>query len=133
VQTQNEKLKQLNEKLKAKIAEHKSLAAGAETVEEKKAREHPERRFRSRRELSDLTVLDRIHSHMRVELEENLKNLRKLETQNEFNSIVARIREFLLTDADRSENSTPVLASPPRIRVYEYNLFKEQASSKLKN
>lgn len=137
VQTQNDRLKQLNERLKARIAEHKtsSLPNGGTTTEsesekreERRLRQQAnmERRYRSIRELTDLTVLDRIQSQIRVELEENLKSLRKLESQNEFNSIVARIRDFLISsELDRSQASTPISVIAPRIRVYEYNMFNE--------
>ena len=131
--TQNEKLKQLNEHLKAKIAEHQpSNSSEADSVEERNSKlRHPEKRFRSRRELIDLTVLDRVHLHIRSDVEENMKNLRKLETRNEFNSIVSRIYEFLATSETAAQSNTPILTSaPPRIRVYKYEWFKDMPKIK---
>lgn len=121
--------------MKAKIAEHQpSNSSEADSVEERNSKlRHPEKRFRSRRELRDLTVLDCVHDQIRSDVEENLKNLRKLETQNEFNSIVSRIYQFLATPEtnEQRESNTPILTSvPPRIRVYKYDWFKDMPKIK---
>jgi hypothetical protein len=50
---------------------------------------------RSIRELSEMTVLDKVQSKLKVQLIAKLKVLRKMETQNEFNLIVERIKYFL--------------------------------------
>lgn len=135
MQTQNDKLKQLNEKLKARIAQHKSSSVGLPNDEtshnDRKASRlsTPAKRFRSRRELSELTVLDRIQAQIRAELEENIKSLRKLETQNEFNSIVAKIRDFLLSSSDQDVANRELIFTTPKassVRVYEYNLFENK-------
>ena len=136
MQTQNDELKQLNEKLKARIAQHKPSSVGLPNDEtnhnDRKASRlsTPAKRFRSRRELSELTVLDRIQAQIRAELEENMKSLRKLETQNEFNSIVAKIRDFLLSSSfDQDSANRELIFTAPKassVRVYEYNLFENK-------
>lgn len=135
MQTQNDELKQLNEKLKARIAQHKPSTVGLPNDQtsqnDRKASRlsTPAKRFRSRRELSELTVLDRIQAQIRNELEENMKSLRKLETQNEFNSIVAKIREFLLSSSDQDVGNRELIFTAPKassVRVYEYNLFENK-------
>lgn len=153
MQTQSDKLKQLNEHVKAKLAKHSN---GGESLRNESADDEQqqqwrrkssslsrygapgssaasggERRFRSRRELIDLTVLDRVQKQIRSELEENMKNLRKFETQSEFNSIVSRIYDFLAASSSSSSssspNATPIApAAAPRtnVRVYKIDLFK---------
>lgn len=129
VMSRNERMKMLNEKLKEKLGEHEAqLPPATAAAHGHHGDERKNLKFRSRRELSDLTVLDKIQSRIRLELEENLKNLRKLESQNEFNSIVAKIREFLCSEEksrDKSVATSPVIITPKSnvIRVYEYNMF----------
>ena len=50
---------------------------------------------RSRRQLVEITVLDKVQSRLKLQLIEKLKILRQMETQNEFNIIVRRIKDFL--------------------------------------
>ena len=50
---------------------------------------------KSRREIDDLMSLDKMQKRLSDEIEEKLKLLRKLESRNEFNSIVTRIKSFL--------------------------------------
>ena len=86
---------------------------------------------RSRRQLIDITVLDKVQNRVKQELEENLRRLRKIESQTEFNSIVSRIKGFLTEIEDFKDNSLVSMESDQsydknRIRLYEYNFFAQQ-------
>lgn len=50
---------------------------------------------RSIRTLSEMTVLDKVENRLKRQLMEKLRILRKLESQNEFNQIVDKIKGFL--------------------------------------
>ncbi len=50
---------------------------------------------KSRRELADHTLLDKVQKQVKDELQQTLKKIKRVETNNEFNSLVDKIREFL--------------------------------------
>lgn len=54
-----------------------------------------QKKSRSIREISELTMLDKVQERIRKEINEKIKNLRKIESKNEFNAIVNRIKAFL--------------------------------------
>ncbi|RNA36993.1 hypothetical protein BpHYR1_011930 [Brachionus plicatilis] len=57
--------------------------------------EPKQKKSRSIRELSELTMLDKVQERIRRDINEKIKNLRKIESKNEFNAIVNRIKAFL--------------------------------------
>lgn len=58
------------------------------------------------RQLRNLTLLDKVQERLRVELNDTIVKVRKLESQREFNSIVARMRTFIDEIEDfKSKNS----------------------------
>lgn len=58
------------------------------------------------RQLRNLTLLDKVQDRLRVELNDTIVKVRKLESQREFNSIVARMRTFIDEIEDfKSKNS----------------------------
>lgn len=78
------------------------------------------------RQLRNLTLLDKVHERLRLELEETVKKVRRLEAQREFNSIVDRIRyfideveEFQLTSD--SNNKLVKNDKISKIKLYEYD------------
>ena len=50
---------------------------------------------KSRRELADSTLLDKVQKQVKDELQQTLKKIKRVETNNEFNSLVDKIRNFL--------------------------------------
>ena len=50
---------------------------------------------KSRRELADSTLLDKVQKQVKDELQQTLKKIKRVETNNEFNSLVDKIRGFL--------------------------------------
>ena len=50
---------------------------------------------KSRRELANSTVLDNVQKTVKRELEETLKKIKRVETNNEFNSLVDKVKNFL--------------------------------------
>lgn len=54
-----------------------------------------QKKSRSIREISELTMLDKVQERIRKEINEKIKHLRKIESKNEFNAIVNRIKQFL--------------------------------------
>jgi transcriptional regulator with PAS, ATPase and Fis domain len=50
---------------------------------------------KSRRELADHTLLDKVQKQVKDELQQTLKKIKRVETNNEFNSLVDKIRVFL--------------------------------------
>ncbi len=50
---------------------------------------------KSRRELADSTLLDKVQKQVKNELQQTLKKIKRVETNNEFNSLVDKIRSFL--------------------------------------
>jgi hypothetical protein len=62
---------------------------------------------RSKYELSDLTVLDRVQRRIRLELEQNMKQIVRQQHQSDFNDIVARIKVFL-SETENFKRSTGI-------------------------
>ena len=76
----------------------------------------------SRRELIDMTVLDKMQDRIKHELQENLRTIRKIQSQNEFNSIVAKIKNFLSEVEDFKYRNVvnQDFKNRKSIKLYEY-------------
>lgn len=72
-------------------------------------------RGRSRRELSELTVLEKVKKRNKVLHEEQLRELRKIQRRNEFNMIVLKIRNFLFEFEEFKQFYVPYDSYPSRI------------------
>lgn len=149
----NERIKLLNQKVKEQLnlkrmqsAMNREAEREPEVTEDEAPDYHEslaklnslkKLKYRSRRELSDLTVLDKIQNRIKLELEENLRNLRKLESQNEFNSVVAKIKNFLV-DMDKSsklqlqQQHLPLQQVPNQLKLAQNQIFTFSSLNKTK-
>ena len=74
------------------------------------------------RELSEMTVLDKLQSRIKMEILENLRNMKKIESQTEFNSIVMKIKRFLKEIEEFKSHGYSDETYGSIIKLYEYNI-----------
>ena len=78
---------------------------------------------KSVRELIATTVLDNVQKKVKIELEETLKNIKRVETNTEFNMLVDKCRFFLHEWEDENRRSAPLkLGDRKPIALYYKNL-----------
>jgi len=113
--TKDKKLKKLTEKYNL-IEEN--------NVEEEVEEEEITRKNKSLsiRELSEMTVLDKLQTRIKMELLENLRNMKKIESQTEFNSIVMKIKRFLNEIEEFKSQGYSNDTYSNIIKLYEYNI-----------
>lgn len=82
-----------------------------------------QKKSRSIRELSDLTMLDKVQERIRRDINEKIKNLRKIESKNEFNAIVNRIKAFL-DDLENPLETSSFVSSVSTFRNEKITLYE---------
>ena len=70
----------------------------------------------SYRDLRNMTLLDKIQEQLKSELDESIKRVYRLKAQQEFNSIVSKIRVFL--EKDYTDSNIKNKRMKPKL--YEY-------------
>jgi hypothetical protein len=70
----------------------------------------------SYRDLRNMTLLDKIQEQLKSELDESIKRVYRLKAQQEFNSIVSKIRVFL----EKDYNDSSIKNKRIKPKLYEY-------------
>lgn len=70
----------------------------------------------SYRDLRNMTLLDKIQEQLKSELDESIKRVYRLKAQQEFNSIVSKIRVFL----EKDYNDSNIKNKRMKPKLYEY-------------
>jgi hypothetical protein len=110
--TKDQKLKKLTERYN--LIEEKDLEEEEEITRKNKSL--------SIRELSEMTVLDKLQTRIKMELLENLRYMKKIESQTEFNSIVMKIKRFLNEIEEFKSQGYSNESYGNIIKLYEYNI-----------
>ena len=86
---------------------------------------------KSVRELIATTVLDNVQKKVKVELEQTLKNIKRIETNTEFNMLIDKVRYFLHDWEEENVPNSRKAADKKPITLYYKNLQDTNTSLKI--